>query len=84
MDSMSLSLRDRYQFVSAPTPIRDKECVKAVADMASAYSRNEKIDLRDLISLPTNAKPTPEIASKLKLEELESCHKIIMIYMWLG
>ncbi|KAG2180195.1 hypothetical protein INT43_003984 [Umbelopsis isabellina] len=83
MDSMNLSLRDRYQFVSAPTPIRDKECVKAVADMASAYSRNEKIDLKDLINLPA-AKPTNEMASKLKLEELESCHKVIMIYMWLG
>jgi ATP-dependent RNA helicase SUPV3L1/SUV3 len=79
MDHLDLSVRDRYQFVSAPTPLRDTACVQAIIDMATSYSENEDIDLKKLVKLPA----VKESVTKTKLDQLESCHKIIMIYKWL-
>ena len=79
MDHLELSVRDRYQFVSAPTPLRDTACLQAVVDMATSFSKNEDINLKKLVKLPAEK----ESVTKTKLDQLESCHKIIMIYKWL-
>ncbi|CAO3659007.1 unnamed protein product [Umbelopsis ramanniana] len=80
MDHLELSVRDRYQFVSAPTPLRDTACLQAVVDMATSFSKNEDINLKNLVKLPA----VKESVTKTKLDQLESCHKIIMIYKWLS
>jgi ATP-dependent RNA helicase SUPV3L1/SUV3 len=79
MDHLELSVRDRYQFVSAPTPLRDTACLEAVVEMATSFSNNEDIHLNKLVKLPA----VKESVTKTKLDQLESCHKIIMIYKWL-
>ncbi|KAI9288380.1 P-loop containing nucleoside triphosphate hydrolase protein [Umbelopsis sp. AD052] len=79
MDHLDMSVRDRYQFVSAPTPLRDTACLQAIIEMATLYSENKDIDLKKLVKLPA----AKESVTKTKLDQLESCHKIIMIYKWL-
>ncbi|KAI9323150.1 P-loop containing nucleoside triphosphate hydrolase protein [Dichotomocladium elegans] len=79
IDHIQLGLRDRYQFVFAPVPLRQAKCVRAFQDMVDYYSQNKRFSLEDLTKLPEKAPSTPE-----SLSDLESSHKIIMLYMWLS
>lgn len=80
MDHLELSVRDRYQFISAPTPVRDQGCLEAITKMATAYSENKELTLDTLVKLPNSLRA---ITSQSKLDQLESSHKIIMLYKWL-
>ena len=66
--------------------------VKAAVKMAEAISKDTPIKIDDLLRLPKPPAPSTTdsfISDTLKsaqdyLQELESAHRVIMLYLWLG
>ncbi|KAI9473859.1 MAG: P-loop containing nucleoside triphosphate hydrolase protein [Benjaminiella poitrasii] len=78
IEHIKLPLRDRYQFVTAPTNIRTKSSVEMIQKLAKKFSKNETCALDDVIELPTTTPKSPD-----DLINLENNHKNIILYMWL-
>lgn len=78
IESIPLSIRDRYTFVTAPCPTRNVECTNAFKFMVKCFSEKETCQLDDLVSMPNKAPATMD-----GLNRLESSHKVILLYMWL-
>ncbi|KAI8136697.1 P-loop containing nucleoside triphosphate hydrolase protein [Fennellomyces sp. T-0311] len=78
IEHVKLGLRDRYQFITAPVPVKTPAAVNAFKEMAEMYSNMEPCELNQFATLPKNPPTTPE-----GLKNLESTHKTIMLYMWL-
>lgn len=74
-----MPIRDRYKFVTAPVNTRNKDLLKAFVSMAKSFSNNEECPLDSLVVLPERKLQ----ANNEVLRMLETCHKTIMLYMWL-
>ncbi|KAI9327186.1 P-loop containing nucleoside triphosphate hydrolase protein [Zopfochytrium polystomum] len=79
IQSVALSLQDRYTFISAPTNAEDVRLAALTLRMAKAVANGDRVDLEGAIQLP-NRQPTSSEA----LRELEGMHKAIVLYMWLA
>lgn len=75
--------RERLAFISAPIPIRNVLVVDAAKRMARAVGQSSSVTIDELVRLPKQSM-TENPNQKLDLEHLESTHRVIMLYMWLG
>ncbi|KAJ3297842.1 RNA helicase [Rhizoclosmatium sp. JEL0117] len=76
---IDLSLQDRYTLVAAPSNADDPFISKAMLKFSKAISDGTELALQDMVTLPSGAVKSPE-----KLRELESWHKVIVLYIWLS
>ncbi|CAO3622400.1 unnamed protein product [Mucor fragilis] len=77
LEHIKLPLKDRYQFVTAPVNIRTDTSMEMIERLAKTFSENKTCTLNDVIELPN------VLAPESALENLESSHRNIMLYMWL-
>ncbi|KAG0270226.1 RNA helicase [Actinomortierella ambigua] len=80
LDNIPMNLNDRYPFISGPIQIRDKVVVPRAILMAKALSNETPISIDELVILPEETVDP----GNLKLQLLESDHRTIMLYLWLG
>ncbi|KAF1805349.1 P-loop containing nucleoside triphosphate hydrolase protein [Mucor lusitanicus] len=78
LEHIKLPLKDRYQFVTAPVNIRTDASMEMIERLAQTFSENKTCTLDDVITLPNT------LAPESALENLESSHRNIMLYMWLS
>ncbi|KAK4519679.1 uncharacterized protein ATC70_009918 [Mucor velutinosus] len=78
LEHIKLPLKDRYQFVTAPVNIRTDSSMEMIERLAETFSENKTCTLDDVITLPNALEPGSV------LENLESSHRNIMLYMWLS
>ncbi|KAI7867668.1 P-loop containing nucleoside triphosphate hydrolase protein [Spinellus fusiger] len=76
IEGVKLSIRDRYQFVTAPVNTRVPENIILIKALALAFSENRTVTLEEAIKIAKQGKDKELIA-------LEKNHKYIMLYMWL-
>ena len=74
---MPLSLKDSYNFCTAPSGTRDLRVAGALLQFASRYAAGKPATLR--LSLPRRV---PECTAELK--HLETAHQVIMMWLWLS
>ncbi|KAJ3037475.1 ATP-dependent RNA helicase supv3l1, mitochondrial [Rhizophlyctis rosea] len=80
IESIPLNLRDRFTFVQSPCPVRDTFVAACMLKFARCHAEGrECLMTADVISLP---KSVPEGMDELR--ELESAHRGLILYLWLG
>ncbi|KAJ3075735.1 RNA helicase [Podochytrium sp. JEL0797] len=79
IQEVDLSLQDRYTLVASPANADEGMISMALLKFAKTISSGDEILLSDVVRLPDEP---PRGAEKLK--DLESCHKVIILYMWLS
>jgi len=60
------------------TNVRILISISSLTQFAQMYGKKEPCHLESLVRLPEQAPTTPEV-----LKELESAHRVIMLYLWL-
>ncbi|CAG8511518.1 7819_t:CDS:10 [Paraglomus brasilianum] len=76
---VEMSIADRYAFVTSPVNTSDVLVMAYLTKFAQMYGKKEPCHLESLVRLPEQAPTTPEV-----LKELESAHRVIMLYLWLS
>ncbi|EGG13181.1 uncharacterized protein MELLADRAFT_32543 [Melampsora larici-populina 98AG31] len=85
-DITNLSLAERDLFCSAPASSRNPVAMTALRSWATAHSKRKLGNLSEIKTEPINEKKSK---SKEKLDQqslfrLESLHKCLVLYLWLG
>lgn len=90
IDKIKIPTQERLMFISAPIQVRNPVVVKAAVKLAEAISTDTPIKIDDLVRLPKLPAPSTDDSNALKpardldLQELESAHRVIMLYLWLA
>ncbi|KAF9426493.1 RNA helicase [Podila epigama] len=80
LDNIDLTLSERIPFTSAPIQVRDPKVVEAAVKFARAVSSSRPCQIDEVVKLPVlDTKRDTE----LDLRNLETTHRIIMLYLWL-
>ncbi|KAJ3119838.1 RNA helicase [Physocladia obscura] len=79
IQSIELSLSDRYTLVNAPASADEGILSEAFVRFATCVSTGEECNLKDYVTLPH----APAQSSEL-LKVLEAHHKVILLYLWLS
>ncbi|KAG9307421.1 hypothetical protein G9A89_017251 [Geosiphon pyriformis] len=79
IENHQMDLIDRYNFSTAPVNTSDPLVMAYLNKFASMYSKQEVCLLESLVRVPETHATTNE-----RLKELESAHRVVMIYMWLS
>ncbi|KAI8593057.1 P-loop containing nucleoside triphosphate hydrolase protein [Geranomyces variabilis] len=78
IESVPLTLRDRYTFILAPVDLRNPEMATQMRRFAEAQSEGLECHLDDCVILGDQP---PQSIDELK--DLEAQHRLIILYMWL-
>ncbi|RKP10688.1 P-loop containing nucleoside triphosphate hydrolase protein, partial [Thamnocephalis sphaerospora] len=78
IESLDLSLHDRYIFCKAPASVRDEIVVDRLFRFARDLSQHSVSRIKKYIDLPDK-----EPGSMAQLQPLESQHRVILLYIWL-
>ena len=76
LNPINLNFQDRYTFIMSPTKYEDKKMLDFMIDFADKHSKLEKVVYEDL-GMEYNRLGKD-------LEQMESDHKTVILYMWLG
>ncbi|KAJ3138732.1 RNA helicase [Geranomyces variabilis] len=79
IESVPLTLRDRYTFILAPVDLRNPEMATQMRRFAEAQSEGLECHLDDCVILGDQP---PQSIDELK--DLEAQHRLIILYMWLS
>ncbi|KAJ3028344.1 UNVERIFIED_CONTAM: RNA helicase [Siphonaria sp. JEL0065] len=79
IQEIDLTLQDRYTLVSSPADPKNPLVANAFVKFAKCISDGEEISLQEIVRLPDEP-----VANSEKLRELESFHKVVILYLWLG
>ncbi|KAI9291678.1 P-loop containing nucleoside triphosphate hydrolase protein [Neoconidiobolus thromboides FSU 785] len=79
LSEIPLSLEDRLSFLMAPIPARDPQVVKFIAKAITTHSQGHPVNIKDHLNIPNTAQMNDEDY----LKQLETCHRCIMLYLWL-
>lgn len=80
LDDLPLSFQDRYIFCCSPVDIEDYMSYRSLVEFATAYVKEKRVMLAKYFTPATICIPkTPP-----DLEELESIHKVLELYVWLS
>ncbi|CAG8483015.1 439_t:CDS:10 [Ambispora gerdemannii] len=79
IENLPLDIPDRYTFSTAPTNTTDPLVMAYLNKFATMYSKQEVCLLESLVRVPESHATTNE-----RLKELESAHRVVMLYMWLS
>ncbi|KAK4732393.1 hypothetical protein R3W88_025381 [Solanum pinnatisectum] len=80
IDTLPLSLHDKYLFCISPVEMDDDISSQGLTQFATNYSNNGLVRLREIFTPGTLKVPTSHTA----LKELESIHKVLDLYVWLS
>ncbi|CAG8439767.1 12094_t:CDS:10 [Ambispora leptoticha] len=78
IENLPLDITDRYTFSAAPTNTTDPLVMAYLNKFATMYSKQQICLLESLVRVPESHATTNE-----RLKELESAHRVVMLYMWL-
>ncbi|KAJ8543217.1 hypothetical protein K7X08_005740 [Anisodus acutangulus] len=80
IDTLPLSLHDKYLFCISPVDMDDDISSQGLTQFATNYSKNGLVRLREIFTPGTLKVPKSHTA----LQELESIHKVLDLYVWLS
>ncbi|EPS66047.1 hypothetical protein M569_08726, partial [Genlisea aurea] len=80
IDELPLSLNDKYLFTISPVDMNDEISSQGFIQFAQSYSKNRLVRLKEIFTPGTLKVPKSHNA----LKELESIHKVLDLYVWLG
>ncbi|KAM3356350.1 ATP-dependent RNA helicase SUV3, mitochondrial isoform X1 [Capsicum galapagoense] len=80
IDTLPLSLHDKYLFCISPVDMNDDISSQGLTQFATNYSKNGLVQLREIFTPGTLKVPKSHTA----LKELESIHKVLDLYVWLS
>ncbi|XP_016554979.1 ATP-dependent RNA helicase SUV3, mitochondrial isoform X2 [Capsicum annuum] len=80
IDTLPLSLHDKYLFCISPVDMDDDISSQGLTQFATNYSKNGLVQLREIFTPGTLKVPKSHTA----LKELESIHKVLDLYVWLS
>lgn len=80
IDTLPLSLHDKYLFCISPVDMDDDISSQGLTQFATNYSKNGLVRLREIFTPGTLKVPKSHTA----LKELESIHKVLDLYVWLS
>ncbi|XP_059293855.1 ATP-dependent RNA helicase SUV3, mitochondrial isoform X1 [Lycium ferocissimum] len=80
IDTLPLSLHDKYLFCISPVDMDDDISSQGLTQFATNYSKNGLVRLREIFT--PGALKVPK--SHTALKELESIHKVLDLYVWLS
>lgn len=80
IDTLPLSLHDKYLFCISPVEMDDDISSQGLTQFVTNYSNNGLVRLREIFTPGTLKVPTSHTA----LKELESIHKVLDLYVWLS
>ena len=77
-----MPVAEKIVFLGAPIQIRDTMVVEAAVKMAKSVSVGRSLSIDEAIKLPESKVVEKDREGSL-LRQLESSHRIIMLYLWL-
>ncbi|XP_051152845.1 DExH-box ATP-dependent RNA helicase DExH16, mitochondrial isoform X2 [Andrographis paniculata] len=80
VDELPLNLQDKYLFAMSPVEMDDDISSQGLTQFAMSYARNKVVRLKEIFTPGTLKIPKSHNA----LKELESIHKVLDLYVWLG
>ncbi|CAN8232076.1 unnamed protein product [Cochlearia groenlandica] len=80
VDELPLGLQEKYLFVVSPVDINDEISSQGFAQFAQKFSKTGIVRLKEILA-PDKVK-VPK--TPIELKELESIHKVLDLYVWLG
>ncbi|XP_021692039.2 DExH-box ATP-dependent RNA helicase DExH16, mitochondrial isoform X2 [Hevea brasiliensis] len=80
IDEMPLSLQDKYLFCISPVDMNDEISSQGLTQFAENYAKKGIVRLKEIFTPGTLMVPK----TQAKLEELESIHKVLDLYVWLS
>lgn len=80
LEDLSMPLQDRYIFCCSPVDLDDHLLYGSLLEFATAYARDEHVPLNKYFTPGTMRIPN----SLADLQELESIHKVLELYIWLS
>ncbi|CAK7327093.1 unnamed protein product [Dovyalis caffra] len=80
VDELPISLHDKYLFAISPVDMDDEIASQGLVQFAQQYAQKGIVRLKEIFTPGTLQVPKTESA----LKELESIHKVLDLYVWLG
>lgn len=80
IDELPLGLHDKFLFCISPVDMNDEISSQGITQFATNYSKSGIVRLRQIFNPGTLQVPKTPTA----LEELESIHKVLELYVWLS
>ncbi|KAH9295761.1 hypothetical protein KI387_039349, partial [Taxus chinensis] len=80
IEDLPLGLQERYIFCISPVDIKDNISAQGLIQFAEAYAKKGRVHLQEIFTPETLRIPKTHNA----LIELESIHKVLDLYVWLG
>ncbi|XP_020259002.1 ATP-dependent RNA helicase SUV3, mitochondrial isoform X2 [Asparagus officinalis] len=80
VDDFPLGLHDKYLFCISPVDMTDDISAQALVQFAGNYAKTGLVRLREIFTPGSLQVPKSQSA----LEELESIHKVLDLYIWLS
>ncbi|VVB01126.1 unnamed protein product [Arabis nemorensis] len=80
VDELPLGLETKYLFVVSPVDINDEISGHGFAQFASTFAKSGVVRLKEIFEADKVKVPKTPI----ELKELESLHKVLDLYVWLG
>ncbi|KAG8658689.1 DExH-box ATP-dependent RNA helicase DExH16, mitochondrial isoform X2 [Manihot esculenta] len=80
IDEMPLSLHDKYLFCISPVDMNDEISSQGLTQFAENYAKKGIVRLKEIFTPGTLMVPK----TQSNLEELESIHKVLDLYIWLS
>ncbi|KAL0367336.1 UNVERIFIED_CONTAM: ATP-dependent RNA helicase SUV3, mitochondrial [Sesamum radiatum] len=80
IDELPINLNDKYLFAMSPVDMDDDISSQGLTQFAQSYSKTRIVRLKEIFTPGTLKVPKTHNA----LKELESIHKVLDLYVWLG
>ena len=79
IENLGLTLRDKYNFVNSPCNVKVNRLAQCLYHFAKTYADGKSCRIDDFVQIKETI-----TGSKEALVELETQHRSIMLYLWLG